>query len=127
MPFTVNLKETPITPGTYLAEVRKAKETKTKKGDPMVIVTWALLDGPEAGRTVDDFISFVSEMVGRNNHLLRVLGQPHSAEVAVDAAQWVGAQCRLKLTIEALPNGMPRTRVAEYLYLDEPDKDALPF
>lgn len=125
MSFNTNLKQTPLAAGTFPAMVRGTKEKKTKHGDPMVIVTWELQDGPDKGRTLDEFVSFVPQMIGRNNHLLKLLGQPHGEEVEVDAMAWVGRSLTLKLAPE-VQNGQVRTKVVEYL-ATEGASEELPF
>ena len=101
MSFTVNLTETPLRAGTFPAKVHSTREIKTKKGDPMVFVDWSLLDGPDVGRIVSQGIVFVPQMVSRNNHILRVLGQPHGADVQVDPDAWVGRLALVKIVLEA--------------------------
>lgn len=89
MSFTTNLSESPMEPGTYLATVIRTNEIVTKSGYPMVWVDWQTEDGQLATQG----IAFVPQMVGRNNHLLKAMGQPYGEALTIDPAAWEGVRC----------------------------------
>ena len=93
-PFDTNLSETPMDAGTYHAEVFSTREITTKSGYPMVWVDWRIIDaGPQCGGLVPQGIAFVPQMVNRNNHLLKAMGQPYGKAVTIDPAAWEGVRC----------------------------------
>ena len=108
--FRVNLKETPVKAGTYPARVVSIREIKTKNGDPMVFVDWLLLEGPDANRIISQGVAFVPQMVGRNNHFLNVLEQPHGDEVEVDPTDWIDRLALVTVALEA--NGSQVVEIA---------------
>jgi len=101
MAFRSNLKETPVYAGTYLAEVISVREITTKSGHPMVFVDWELRAGPDVGRIVSQGIAFVPQMVSRNNHLLKAMGQPFGEDLTVEPTRWIGVQARVKVALDA--------------------------
>lgn len=110
MPFDTNLSETPMDAGTYNAEVFSTREITTKSGYPMVWVDWRVLDGAQTGMLVSQGIAFVPQMVGRNNHLLKAMGQPHGAAVTIDSNAWEGVRCLI--TVGSGQKGMEVTDLA---------------
>src|SRR3990167_5895942 len=113
MAFRMNMKETPVRAGTFHAIVRDARELSTKNGDPMVVADWELLEGSDQGRRVPQFVCFVPQMVGANNHILRVLGQPHTDEVDIDAEAWKEREAIVTVAI-----GPKGPTVTEIEYID---------
>ena len=99
MAFRMNMKETPVRAGTFHAIVRDARQLETKNGDPMVVADWELLEGPDQGRRVPQFVCFVPQMVSANNHILRVLGQPHTDEVDIEAEDWKEREAIVKVAV----------------------------
>lgn len=91
--FSTNLSEHLLDDGNYPAEIVRTKEIRTKNGDPMVFVDWHIFQGEERGRIVSQGIAFVPSMIGRNNHLLKAMGQPHGQAVDIDPDEWIGVKC----------------------------------
>ena len=95
MAFHTNLNETPVAPGIYTAEVVGTRDITTKSGYPMVWVDWRIEAGPHSGSLVSQGIAFVPQMVNRNNHLLKAMGQPYGKDLDVESSDWHGLRCQI--------------------------------
>jgi hypothetical protein len=94
MPFKTNLTEKAMDAGTYEAEVFSTREITTKSGYPMVWVDWRITEsGPYTGGLVPQGIAFVPQMIGRNNLLLKAMGQPYGESLEIDPEAWHGIPC----------------------------------
>lgn len=111
-----------IPEGEYKVVVSKAYETLTKStGKPMVKVTFRILEGECSGKPIFDQIVFVEKMKGRNKHVLKVLGQPCEGDFSVNADDWIGAECIVRIWHDWYLN-KKRAKVSQYKYLEEPEE-----
>lgn len=115
-----------IPEGEYQVVVAKAAEVVTKTtGKPMVRVMLRVTEGTYKNSPIFDHIVFVEAMKGRNKHILKVLGQPHEDDFNVNAEDWVGAECRVKVRHD-LYQGKKRAKVSQYKYLQETETETPP-
>ncbi len=102
MSFTVNFDGVDmgtvgsIPDGKYNLRIVSAEEKYSKKGDPMVVVDYEVMDGPYAGRSVRfHYVVFfndkTSKGAGISKNYLKTIGLPYEGQnVNVDASKWVG-------------------------------------
>lgn len=90
----------PISEGTYAAQVASVSEEQSSTGRPMITVSFTLLDEPYAGRKVfDRFLKDHPVGVRRFASLLRALGVQANGDV-VDPEELVGLPVRVTIIHE---------------------------
>lgn len=81
--------------GRYNLRIVAAKETVSKKGSPMVVVDYEVMDGPCAGRLVKfHYVVFFQDKMangaGMSKTFLKTIGLPYEGKISVDPSQWIG-------------------------------------
>lgn len=84
-----------IPPGKYNLRITSAKEKLTKKGDPMVVVDYEVIDGSFAGRKVKyHCVVFFNDKSQKgawvSKHYLKMIGLPYDGKIEVDSTKWIG-------------------------------------
>lgn len=95
--------------GRYNLRIVAAKETVSKKGDPMVMVDYEIMDGQYAGRPVKFhcvvfFKDKTSNGAWMSKLYLKTIGLPSDGSVNVDATQWIGRCLVGKIELEKNKN-----------------------
>lgn len=95
-----------VPPGRYNLRIVTATEKVSKKGDPMVVVDYEVMDGPYVGRLVKfhHVVFFKDKMVpaaGISKHFLKTIGLPYEGKEIVDSSKWVGRCLVGKIVMEA--------------------------
>jgi hypothetical protein len=62
-----------VPPGVYGAKVVEAEDTKSKNGNPMIVLTWRILDGEWRGAELKDYVTVIESTAGRIVALLQAL------------------------------------------------------
>lgn len=119
--------------GRYNLRIVAATEKVSKKGDPMVVVDYEVMDGPYAGRLVKfHYIVFFTDKMakgaGMSKTFLKTIGLPFEGSVTVDPSQWIGRCLVGKVVMEAGQDGTEYPRVKfidkyEMDYTTEPAKN----
>lgn len=95
----------PVPPGTYLAQVSEVSTGESSSGRPMITVSFAIADGPYAGRKLwDRFLQDHPVGIRRFGNLLRTLDYKPVGN-AVDTSELVGRMVRLVVVHEEGENG----------------------
>jgi hypothetical protein len=81
--------------GRYNLRIVAAVEKVSKKGSPMVVVDYEVMDGPYAGRLVKfHYVVFFQDKMapgaGMSKTFLKTIGLPYEGQITVDPSQWVG-------------------------------------
>lgn len=122
--------------GRYNLRIVAANETVSKKGDPMVVVDYEVMDGPHAGRLVKfhNIVFFqdkTSKGAWMSKMYLKTIGLPFEGSVTVDPAKWVGRCLIGKVVIEPGQDGKDYPRIKfiekyEMDYTEAPTKSVIP-
>lgn len=91
--------------GRYNLRIVAAVEKVSKKGSPMVVVDYEVMDGPYAGRLVKfHYVVFFQDKMapgaGMSKTFLKTIGLPYDGKITVDPAQWIGRCLVGKIAIE---------------------------
>lgn len=129
--------------GRYNLRIVAAVEKVSKKGSPMVVVDYEVMDGPYAGRLVKfhNVVFFQDKMApgaGMSKTFLKTIGLPYEGQITVDPSQWVGRCLVGKVVMEAGQDGneYPRVKFVDKYETDyttkstknvTPDGEADPF
>lgn len=102
--------------GRYNLRIVTATEKVSKKGDPMVVVDYEVMDGPHAGRLVKfHYIVFFTDKIakgaGMSKTFLKTIGLPFEGQITVDPNQWIGRCLVGKVVMEAGQDGNEYPRV----------------
>lgn len=102
--------------GRYNLRIVSATEKVSKKGDPMVVVDYEVMDGPYAGRLVKfhNIVFFTDKTTngaGMSKTFLKTIGLPFEGSVTVDASKWVGRCLVGKVVLEQGQDGTEYSRV----------------
>lgn len=120
--------------GRYNLRIVSANEKYSKKGDPMVVVDYEVMDGPYAGRLVKfHYIVFFNDKTakgaGMSKTFLKTIGLPFEGQVTVDASKWIGRCLVGKVVLEPGQDGTdyPRVKFVDKYEIDytAPEKKAL--
>lgn len=129
--------------GRYNLRIVSAAEKVSKKGSPMVVVNYEVMDGPYAGRLVKfhNVVFFQDKMApgaGMSKTFLKTIGLPYEGQITVDPTQWIGRCLVGKVVMEAGQDGneYPRVKFVDKYETDytnqstknvTPDGEADPF
>lgn len=119
-----------VPPGTYNLSIVKATEKFTKKGDPMVVVDYEIVDGDYIGKLIKNhcvvfFKDKESPGAGMAKSFLKTIGLDNDGNVTVDATKWIGRRVVGKVvneevTMEDKETGKPVKRTfAKVKYVNE--------
>lgn len=102
--------------GRYNLRIVSAAEKVSKKGSPMVVVNYEVMDGPYAGRLVKfhNVVFFQDKMApgaGMSKTFLKTIGLPYEGQITVDPTQWIGRCLVGKVVMEAVQDGNEYSRV----------------
>lgn len=111
--------------GRYNLRIVSATEKVSKKGDPMVVVDYEVMDGPYAGRLVKfHYIVFFQDKTakgaGMSKTFLKTIGLRYEGKINVDPSQWVGRCLIGKVVMEEGQDGNKYPRVK---FVDEYETD----
>lgn len=129
--------------GRYNLRIVAAVEKVSKKGSPMVVVDYEVMDGPYAGRLVKfHYVVFFQDKMapgaGMSKTFLKTIGLPFEGQITVDPSQWIGRCLVGKVVLEASQDGTeyPRVKFVDKYEMDyttpatknvTPDGEADPF
>lgn len=129
--------------GRYNLRIVSAAEKVSKKGSPMVVVDYEVMDGPYAGRLVKfHYVVFFQDKMapgaGMSKTFLKTIGLPYEGQITVDPTQWIGRCLVGKVVMEAGQDGneYPRVKFVDKYETDytnqstknvTPDGEADPF
>lgn len=129
--------------GRYNLRIVAAVEKVSKKGSPMVVVDYEVMDGPYAGRLVKfHYVVFFQDKMapgaGMSKTFLKTIGLPYDGKITVDPAQWIGRCLVGKVVMESGQDGTvyPRVKFVDKYETDyttkstnnvTPDGEADPF
>ena len=129
--------------GRYNPRIVSAEEKVSKKGSPMVVVDYEVMDGPYAGRLVKfHYVVFFQDKMapgaGMSKTFLKTIGLPYEGQITVDPTQWIGRCLVGKVVMEAGQDGneYPRVKFVDKYETDytnqstknvTPDGEADPF
>lgn len=129
--------------GRYNLRIVSAEEKVSKKGAPMVVVDYEVMDGPYAGRLVKfHYVVFFQDKMspgaGMSKTFLKTIGLPYEGQITVDPSQWIGRCLVGKVVMEAGQDGTeyPRVKFVDKYVTDytvppaknvTPDGEADPF
>ena len=116
--------------GTYNMSIVKATEKLTKKGDPMVVVDYEIVDGDYIGKIIKNhcvvfFKDKESPGAGMAKAFLKTIGLANDGAVQVDPTKWIGRRVVGKVinedvTMEDKETGKPVKRTfAKVKYVNE--------
>ena len=102
--------------GRYNLRIVSADEKYSKKGSPMVVVDYEVMDGPYAGRLVKfHYVVFFKDKMapgaGMAKTFLKTIGLPYEGQITVDSSKWIGRCLVGKVAMEAGPDGKEYPRV----------------
>lgn len=118
---------TPAPEGEYWLVVKEASDIKdmgpriTRNGDPYVMVTCEVDEGPYLGKMVWHNVTFMkagAPGAGMAVKFLKTIGEPWDGEIDINPAIWIGRRFRAKLKIGKDNQGRPKNEIA---YLLEPE------
>lgn len=122
--------------GRYNLRIVSAVEKVSKKGSPMVVVDYEVMDGPHSGRLVKfHYVVFFQDKMapgaGMSKTFLKTIGLPYEGQITVDPAKWIGRCLVGKVVMEAGQDGNEYPRVKsidkyEMDYTNFPAKTATP-
>lgn len=117
---TINKYSSAVPPGNYNLSIVKATEKYTKKGDPMVVVDYEIVDGDYIGKLIKNhcvvfFRDKVSPGASIAKGYLKAIGLSNDGNVKVDADEWIGRRVVGKVinedvTMEDRETGKPVKR-----------------
>ncbi|MFA5321190.1 MAG: DUF669 domain-containing protein [Smithella sp.] len=87
--------------GVYVVKIKNTEDEMSRAGDPMVAVTFEIIEGDKAGQFAWDRILFpkkgssAEKIRGRSMHFLHVIGEPYEGEIEIDRYNWVGKKCKI--------------------------------
>jgi len=127
---TINKYSSAVPPGNYNLSIVKATEKYTKKGDPMVVVDYEIVDGDYIGKLIKNhcvvfFRDKVSPGASIAKGYLKAIGLSNDGNVKVDADEWIGRRVVGKVinedvTMEDRETGKPVKRTfAKVKYVNE--------
>lgn len=105
-----------IPEGWYNLRIVSAVEKVSKKGDPMVVVDYEIMDGLHAGRLIKFYyVVFFKDKTangaGMSKHFLKTIGLPHEGKITVDPSQWIGRCVVGNLALSKGQNGKDYPRI----------------
>ena len=102
--------------GLYYCEVVSAREATNARGEEIIAVTYEVMDGPRAGTTFPERLSFVSQK------FLKALDEPHELNAEWDTNRWAGKCLWVEVKYTPPPEEWPRYSH----YKDDPRQNDLP-
>jgi Protein of unknown function (DUF669) len=102
--------------GTYAAEITKAESTESSEGNPMIVVSWVVTDGPKKGTKLNyDNISLLPQALWKLKALLEALGvEVPDSSLSVEESDLVGGECSIEVTNETYA-GKERPKITGYV------------
>ena len=102
--------------GKYNLRIVAATEKISKKGDPMAVVDYEVMDGTYAVRVIKfHYVVFFQDKTspgaGMSKTFLKTIGLPYDGKLTVDPAQWIGRCLTAKVVLEKGQDGTEYSRV----------------
>lgn len=102
--------------GKYNLRIIGATEKTSKKGDPMIVVDYEVMDGPHCGRQIKfHYVVFFKDKnapgAGMSKSYLKTIGLPCEGSVTVDPSKWIGRCVVGKVVLETAQDGTEYPRV----------------
>lgn len=90
----------PVPEGTYVARIEKAEEKTSKAGNPMIQVTYEIIDGDQSGRKVFESYPLMENVLWKLQQLLTSLGIDAMSDLELDLnSDLLGKVVSLDVTI----------------------------
>lgn len=118
-----------IEPGTYTAAVDYADPTKSKAGNPMIVVGLRIVGGEFDGATVVDRLTLSENAMFRAVNFMQAIGMPTPRKrLQVNLAKWIGRKVTVTVHDGDPYMGRVKSEVTEYAVKakakdDEDDED----
>lgn len=91
--YTHSTKE--VDPGTYVCKIEKFEGKQSSAGDPMHVVTYKILEGPQKGMGFVDYMSFKENIRWRTASLLESIGIQPEGVLSINENSIIGKRVLL--------------------------------
>lgn len=112
-----------VKPGDYKVKIAKAEFGESQAGNPMITLTYQLLDGPKKGKTIKDRFALTEKAMWKLYNMLVALGKKvPKKKVNLKPAEWVGEELVVTLEDDEY-DGKMYSSVADYINVEDYDPD----